>query len=58
MAVEAPLNMCVEKYGQHYDVTMKDVKQEDDLRVSDDNGFNVFYIFPFSTWGKESRHEK
>jgi len=58
MAVEVPLDMCVEKYGQHYDVIMKDVKQEDDLRVLDYNGFNVFHNFPFESWGKEYRHEK
>jgi hypothetical protein len=58
LAVEVPLEMCREKYGQHYDVIIKDVKQEDDLRVLDYNGFNVFYNFPFSSWGKEYRHEK
>jgi hypothetical protein len=58
MAVEVPLSMCLEKYGQHYDVIMKDVKQEDDLRVLDYNGFNVFHNFPFKSWGKEYRHEK
>jgi hypothetical protein len=57
LAVEVPLAICQEKYGRHYDVILKDVKQSDDLRVLDYNGFNVFHNFPFSTWGKEHRHE-
>lgn len=57
MAFEVPLDLCKKKYGQHYDVIMKDVKQEDDLRVLDYNGFNVFHNFPFSSWGKEHRYE-
>jgi hypothetical protein len=55
---EVPLKMCIEKYGQHYDVIMKDVKQADDLRVLDYNGFDVFHKFPLCPWGKEHRHEK
>jgi len=57
MAVEVPLADCEKKYGGHYRSILKDVKQEDDLRVLDYNGFNVFYNFPFSSWGKEYRHE-
>ncbi len=57
LAVEVPLELCQKKYGGHYDVILKDVKQEDDLRVLDYNGFNVFHNFPFNTWGKEYRHE-
>jgi len=37
---------------------MNDIKQEDDLRALDYNGFNVvFYNFPFDTWGEEFRYE-
>ena len=57
MAFEVPLEICKKKYGRHYEAILKDVKQEDDLRVLDYNGFNVFYNFPFSSWGKEYRHE-
>jgi hypothetical protein len=58
LAVEVPLEDCKKKYGQHYDMILKDVKQQNDLRVLDYNGFNVFHLFPFSSWGKEYRHEK
>lgn len=57
VAVEVPLADCQQKYGQHYDVIMKDVKQENDLRVLDYNGFNIFHNFSFNAWGKEYRHE-
>jgi hypothetical protein len=57
IAVEVPLDICRKKYGQHYDVILKDVKQEDDLRVLDYNGYNVFYNFKFTDWGAEFRHE-
>jgi len=57
LAAEVPLALCKQKYGGHYEVILKDVKQEDDLRVLDYNGFNVFHNFAFSTWGKEYRHE-
>ena len=57
IAAEVPLDLCRQKYGRHYDVILEDVKQEDDLRVLDYNGFNVFHNFPFSTWGKDYRHE-
>ena len=57
LAVEVPLEECKKKYGGHYDVILKDVKQENDLRVLDYNGFNLFHNFPFSSWGKEYRHE-
>ena len=58
LAVEVPLELCEEKYGRHYEVILKDVKQSDDLRVLDYNGFNVFHNFPFGSWGKEHRHEQ
>lgn len=57
IAVEVPMDMCKQKYGKHFDIIMNDIKQPDDLRVLDYNGFNVFYNFPFETWGEEFRYE-
>ncbi|RLB11780.1 MAG: hypothetical protein DRG27_00450 [Deltaproteobacteria bacterium] len=57
IAVEVPVELCKKKYGNHFQVVMNDIKQEDDLRVLDYNGFNVFYNFPFETWGKEFKYE-
>ena len=48
IASELPLERVKEKYGNKYDVVMGDLKQSDDLRVLDYNGYNVFYNFSFS----------
>lgn len=57
LAVEVPEDLCRQKYGKHYEIILGDLRQDDDLRVLDYNGFNVFHNFPFATWGKEHRHE-
>ncbi|MEW5725600.1 MAG: hypothetical protein AB1896_21000 [Thermodesulfobacteriota bacterium] len=51
IACEVDLDLCRKRYGQHFDVIMKDVKQADDLRVLDYNGHNVFYLFTFKELG-------
>ena len=51
IACEVNIEHCQKKYGQHYDVIVKDVQQEDDLRVLDYNGHNVFYVFSFNELG-------
>jgi len=57
IAVEVPLELCMSKYQQHYNSIMQDVKQEDDLRVLDYNGYSVFHNFTFEEWGPEFKHE-
>ena len=52
IAVELPLDSVKAKYGNQYHVVMGDLKQSDDLRVLDYNGYNVFYNFPFSEMGQ------
>ena len=51
IACEVDMDLCRKRYGQHFDVIMKDVKQQDDLRVLDYNGHNVFYLFTFKELG-------
>jgi hypothetical protein len=51
IACEVDTELCRKRYGQHYDVIIKDVKQEDDLRVLDYNGYNVFHVFSFKELG-------
>lgn len=57
IACELPLDNVKEKYGNHYQVVMGDLKQTDDLRVLDYNGHNVFYSFKFSDMEKAVYHE-
>jgi len=40
-----------EKYGTHYDTTMRDIKQEDDLRVLDYDGHHIYSEFSFKELG-------
>ena len=57
IASELPLERVKTKYGNHFSVVMGDLKQTDDLRVLDYNGYNVFHNFPFSEMGKPVYHE-
>ena len=57
IARELPIETVREKYGSLFETVMNDVKQEDDLRVLDYNGHNVFYNFPFSIMGEPFRYE-
>jgi hypothetical protein len=52
-----PLETVKKKYGNHYDVVLEDLKQTDDLRVLDYNGYNVFHNFKFSEMSKPVYHE-
>ena len=57
IAYEVPVELAKKKYGQHFDVIMKDVKQDDDLRVLDYNGHRVFHNFAFEDLGIPYQHE-
>ena len=52
LAFEVDLELTKEKYGKHYEAIMGDVHQQDDLRVLDYNGHNVFYLFSFKELGQ------
>ncbi len=57
IAYEIPLDKVQPKYGKHFDVVINDVKETDDLRCLDYNGFNVFYNFSFGELGEPIYHE-
>lgn len=57
IARELPLDLVREKYGKHFEAVINDVKQSDDLRVLDYNGYNVFHNFSFSVMGEPFRYE-
>lgn len=57
-AYEVPLDRVREAYGQHYDVIIQDVSQEDDLRILDFDGHRVFYNFSFADMGDAYYHEE
>ncbi len=51
IAYELDIDEVRRKYGAKYDSIMNDVMQEEDLRVLDYNGHNVFYNFSFAELG-------
>jgi hypothetical protein len=57
VASDLPLEMVKQRYGQHFNVVMGDLKQSDDLRVLDINGHNVFYSFSFKEMGSPIYYE-
>ena len=57
VARELPIDMVRERYGQHFNVTLHDLKQSDDLRVLDINGHNVFHRFSFKEMGEPIYYE-
>jgi len=57
IAYEVPEALVREKYGNHYNVILGDLKQTDDLRVLDYDGHHVFYSFSLSELGKPINHE-
>ena len=57
IAYEVPEGEVKEKYGQHYNVVMGDLRQTDHLRVLDYDGHHVFYNFSFDNFGKPVQYE-
>jgi hypothetical protein len=57
IAYEVPVEMVQEKYGNHYNVILGDLKQSDDLRVLDYDGHHVFYNFSLKDLGEAVSHE-
>ena len=57
IAYEVDIELCRKRYGQHFDATMKDVKQQEDLRCLDYNGQRVFELFSFEEMGQPMYHD-
>jgi hypothetical protein len=45
IAFEVSEEMTRKKYGSHYELTLSDIKQEDDLRVLDYDGHHIYNEF-------------
>ncbi|MBN1398973.1 MAG: hypothetical protein JXA06_13145 [Bacteroidetes bacterium] len=57
ISYEIPVELVKEKYGSHYDVTMSDLKQGDDLRVLDYDGHHIFLEFSLKELGQAVIYE-
>lgn len=45
IAYEVPVELVRQKYGSHFETTLADLKQEDDLRVVDYDGHHILLEF-------------
>ena len=52
IAYELPLAVAKERYGGHFQVTVQDLRESDDLRVLDENGKRAFRLFRFKELGE------
>jgi hypothetical protein len=57
VAYEVNAEEVKKKYGKHFEVIMKDLHQNDDLRVLDYDGHRVFRNFTLSQLGQPIYHE-
>jgi hypothetical protein len=57
VAYEVPLELAQERYGGHFSVVLKDLRETDDLRVLDYNGDRVFRLFRMDELGTPIIHE-
>ena len=57
IAVELPMEKVKKTYGERFVVIMEDLYQTDDLRVLDDNGYNIFANFSFAELGEPVYYE-
>lgn len=51
LAYEVPVEEVRAKYHAHYDHVLEDIRQEDDLRVVDENGHRVYAAFSLRALG-------
>lgn len=52
-----PIELAQSRYGQHFDVVSKDLRESDDLRVLDFDGARAFHLFRFGEMGPPLIHE-
>ncbi len=57
VAYEVAVELLKSRYGNHYDVVLEDLHQDDDLRILDYDGHHVFNTFAFSEMGSPQYHE-
>jgi alpha-D-ribose 1-methylphosphonate 5-triphosphate synthase subunit PhnH len=57
LAYEIPLRLAKERYGAHFFVVERDLREEDDLRILDYNGDRAFRLFHFSELAEPITYE-
>lgn len=57
IAYEIPVDEAKKRYGNHFDVVLKDLHETDDLRILDYEGCRAFRMFSFKELGEPVMHE-
>lgn len=57
IAFELNLELAKERYGGHFFVVARDLREADDLRVLDYNGNRAFRLFSFAEFGPPIMYE-
>ncbi len=57
IAYEIPVEKAKKRYGGHFAVVVRDLKETDDLRILDYQGGRAFSMFSFSELGEPRMHE-
>ena len=57
IAYEIQKDLVKDRYGNHFNVILGDLKQADDLRVLDYDGHHVFYNFSIDDIGEPIYHK-
>lgn len=52
VSFEIPLHLAEARYGTHYFVVARDLREEDDLRILDYEGSRAFRLFRFGELGR------
>ena len=57
IAYEIPIELAQQRYGGHFKVVVRDLKESDDLRILDYNGDRAFRLFHFEECGPPIMYE-
>lgn len=58
IAYEIPLELAEARYGGHFQVVKRDLRESDDLRVLDFNGDRAFRLFRLAELGAPAMYEE
>ncbi len=57
VAFAVPLDLAKARYGSHFQMVSRDLRETDDLRILDFDGQRVFRLFRFQELGAPILHE-
>ncbi len=58
IAYEIPVDLAKMRYGNHFDVVLRDLNETDDLRILDYDGTRAFENFSFDELGEPFYYEE